>query len=155
MNNRHVNIYITVGLLVMSVAVIWINLKTAPKIHQPNIQYIAKNDTLLEQEITNPKINSDEQLDNTAQQGLDEFDYNISGEYSGEQPEIYVEFPININTATKEHLEQIPGIGEKTALKIIAYREISGGKISSIESLDDIAGIGAKTIEELKDYLYV
>lgn len=57
---------------------------------------------------------------------------------------------INLNLATKEQLDTLPGIGPAYAERIIAYREEHGG-FSSIEELQDISGIGPKTYERLKD----
>lgn len=60
---------------------------------------------------------------------------------------------LNINTATKEQLDTIDGIGEKTASKIIEYRE-QHGPYKTIEELKNIgARIGDKTIEKLKEKL--
>ncbi|MBO4235131.1 MAG: helix-hairpin-helix domain-containing protein [Firmicutes bacterium] len=59
---------------------------------------------------------------------------------------------ININTASSEELQQIPGIGPSTAEKIIAYRNLHG-KFSSVEELINISGIGAKTLEKMKGYI--
>lgn len=50
---------------------------------------------------------------------------------------------LNLNTATKEELMMIDGIGEKTADKIIAYRN-SIGKFTSLAQLMEIEGIGEK-----------
>lgn len=50
---------------------------------------------------------------------------------------------LNLNTATKEELMQIDGIGEKTAEKILAYRTEIGG-FTSLEQLMEIEGIGEK-----------
>lgn len=63
-------------------------------------------------------------------------------------------FPLDINTATKEQLMQISGIGEKTAADILEYRE-SCGVIRSIDQLIEIPGIGEATVELLKQYLFV
>lgn len=61
---------------------------------------------------------------------------------------------INLNTASKERLMDIPGVGEKRAEEIINYRE-SVGKFTKIEELKNIKGLGGKTFEKLKDYVEV
>lgn len=61
---------------------------------------------------------------------------------------------ININTATKQELMRISGIGEQTALKIIAYREEIGG-FTHLEQLLDIEGIGENKFNAWKDYLTI
>ena len=50
---------------------------------------------------------------------------------------------VNINTATKEELDTLPGIGESTATKIMNYRE-EKGKFKSIEEIKEVSGIGDK-----------
>jgi competence protein ComEA len=61
---------------------------------------------------------------------------------------------ININTATKEILITLPGVGESTADKIINYRESHNG-FKKIEHIMKVKGIGKKKFEKLKDYIYV
>ncbi len=61
---------------------------------------------------------------------------------------------VNINTAEKEELEQIPGIGETMAQRIIEYRE-ENGRFSSLEELLNIPRIGEKTLEKIKPYIYL
>lgn len=61
---------------------------------------------------------------------------------------------ISINKATIEELITLPGIGEKTALKIIEYRE-TYGSFWSIEDLKNVKGIGDKKFEKLKDYISI
>lgn len=61
---------------------------------------------------------------------------------------------ININTATKEELMTLPGIGEVTAERIIEYRE-SNGEFSSIEDLTKVDRIGEKTLSKFKDKIQV
>ena len=60
---------------------------------------------------------------------------------------------VNINTASKEELMQIEGIGEKTAEKIIEYREKN--KFTDIEELKEVKGIGDKKFEKIKDNIKV
>lgn len=59
---------------------------------------------------------------------------------------------ININTATLEQLQTLPGIGESKAKTIIDYRE-KNGNFKSIEELLNVDGIGEKTYEEIKIYI--
>ena len=61
--------------------------------------------------------------------------------------------PININKATLEDLMLISGIGETTALRIIQFRETSGG-FRTLEDLMKIRGIKEKKFAHLKRYLY-
>ena len=56
---------------------------------------------------------------------------------------------ININTASKAELMRIDGIGEKTALAIIKYRQNT--PFEKIEDIMKIRGIGKKKFEKFKD----
>lgn len=55
---------------------------------------------------------------------------------------------INLNTATSAQLEQLPGVGPVTAGNIIAWRDENGG-FASIDQLQEVPGIGAKTFQRL------
>ncbi len=59
---------------------------------------------------------------------------------------------LNINTATKEELIDLPGIGEATAEKIISFREQKKG-FKKIEELMNVKGIGKKKFENIKNYI--
>ena len=61
---------------------------------------------------------------------------------------------VNLNTATIEQLDTLPGVGEATANKIITYREENGG-FKSIEDLKNVKGIGDKKFEEIKGNICV
>lgn len=57
---------------------------------------------------------------------------------------------INLNKASSSELQTLPGIGEVKAQSIIDYRE-NVGIIKSVDELSNITGIGAKTVEKLRD----
>lgn len=63
-----------------------------------------------------------------------------------------IAFPININTATEEEFQALPGIGEVLAQRIVAYRA-ENGNFASLESLMCVEGIGEKRMEDILDLI--
>jgi len=61
---------------------------------------------------------------------------------------------INLNTATKDELIALPGIGPAKAQAILDYRS-AHGPFKAIEEVKDVKGIGAKRFEKLKGDLTV
>ena len=61
---------------------------------------------------------------------------------------------VNLNTASKEQLMTIPGIGESKADSIISYRE-KNGAFSNIEEVMNISGIKDGLFEKMKEYITV
>lgn len=59
---------------------------------------------------------------------------------------------VSINTATKEELMTISGIGESKALSIIEYRS-TNGKFNSIEDIKNVSGIGDKLYAQIKNFI--
>ena len=68
--------------------------------------------------------------------------------------ELSKENPLNINTATSEQLDLLPGIGPTRAADIITYRQ-SNGPFTSIEAIQKVAGIGQTTFDRIKDLITV
>src|SRR5712664_4056739 len=62
--------------------------------------------------------------------------------------------PVNINSATSEELQQVPGIGPATAEKILQMRK-SYGAFKSIDDLLAIRGLGPKRLEKMRKYLTI
>jgi len=61
---------------------------------------------------------------------------------------------ININTASQAELETLPAVGEKTAQKIIEYRE-QNGPFLNIEDIINVSGVGPGNYERIKDLITV
>lgn len=66
----------------------------------------------------------------------------------------YVDQRIDINYAAADTLQTLPGIGEKTAEKIIEYRRIHDG-FASIEEIMNVPGIGEKKYEDIRELIKV
>ena len=61
---------------------------------------------------------------------------------------------VNLNTATKEDLQTLTGIGPSKADAILEYRE-TVGKFKEVDELKQVTGIGDKTFERLRDSISV
>ena len=79
----------------------------------------------------------------------------IETEVEVPREEIAPDFPpVDLNTATAEELDTLPGIGESLARRIIAYRE-ANGPFGSIEEIMEVSGIGEAKFAELEDRVTV
>jgi competence protein ComEA len=61
---------------------------------------------------------------------------------------------VNINTASEEELDKLPGVGPSTASKIILYRE-KEGSFKKIEDIMNVPGIGESKFSEMKEFISV
>jgi competence protein ComEA len=68
------------------------------------------------------------------------------------EQEVGFQYPLDINQATQEDLESLPGIGTTKAEAIIEYRDMVGS-FSKIEDLLEVSGIGPATLEALREYI--
>ena len=57
---------------------------------------------------------------------------------------------VRINSASQEELETLPGVGPVTAQRIIEHRELVG-EFADLADLDQVSGIGPRTLENLQD----
>jgi competence protein ComEA len=61
--------------------------------------------------------------------------------------------PLDLNTATPEQLDTLPGVGEVTAGRIVAYR--TAHPFTTVDELLEVPGIGQRRFEQLKDLVTV
>lgn len=61
---------------------------------------------------------------------------------------------VNLNTATVQELEALPGVGPVLAQRIVEYRE-THGPFARVDDLIQVSGIGPALLEKLRPYVYV
>lgn len=61
---------------------------------------------------------------------------------------------VDLNTATQEALESLPGVGPVTAGRILAWRE-ENGRFTDVSELLEVSGIGERTLEQLEPLVSV
>lgn len=96
---------------------------------------------LSKQEILDMKNNSNEilKVDNVSS-------FNVESSFD--------DYKVNINTASKEELKTLSGIGDGLAEAIISYREENNG-FNTIDDIKNVSRIGDKTFEKFKDKIIV
>lgn len=128
------------------------NINLSKKLTDEMVIVIYSKAEIKEKDKELPEENKDESVLNITdfvQNYLSVIDKN---EPSPNAPDIS-ESKININTASKEELMSLKGIGEAKALSIIEYRE--NNPFTCIEELKNISGIGEKVFEQIKDYITI
>lgn len=111
-----------------------------------NLAYVIEDGTQIYIPRINENLNETELISSDAGKGV------IINSSSVEEEN--VETKVNINTANKEKLMNLPGIGETTAQRIIEYRE-QNGKFKKIEDLQNVSGIGEAKYNNLKDKITI
>ena len=62
--------------------------------------------------------------------------------------------PVRLNSATEAQLNQLPGIGPKTAARIVRYRQ-EHGAFKTIADLEQVPGIGPRILEQLRPLVVI
>lgn len=70
------------------------------------------------------------------------------------ETEVSPSFKFDLNHASADELEKIPGIGPALAQRILEWRE-AHGPFRQIEELLEVKGIGTKTLEKMRPFLYI
>lgn len=109
-----------------------------------NLAYIVEDGTQIYIPRINENLNSVEIISSEAGKGVIIDNDTLNN----------TEINVNINTANKEKLMTLPGVGETTAQKIIEYRK-QNGKFKNIEELKNVNGIGESKYNTLKDKITV
>ena len=81
----------------------------------------------------------------------------FSTDRSFEEPKVSresMDYRLDINTASKSQLMELPGIGEIMADRIIAYRA-EHGDFSSIDGLLEVEGIGEKKLQQIEKLITI
>ena len=60
--------------------------------------------------------------------------------------------PVAVNSADSRELERLPSVGPKTAARIVQYRD-QHGPFATVEALQQVAGIGPRTLERLRPFV--
>jgi len=102
----------------------------------------------------NLEIEKNKKENNPVDSKQEVLDFNPKKFVENKVPAPLAENSININTADKETLLRLPGIGEKTAQNIIDLRN-ERGKFTSLEELIDVKGIGISKFNKIKKFLYI
>ncbi|HHE54330.1 MAG TPA: helix-hairpin-helix domain-containing protein [Caldithrix abyssi] len=130
-------------ILAISAAIQW----SGPGTHAPKVFDYTLQDSLF-------KVLSADTLQPVAKTSLIQETKTTKKSKKKSKSEILAPHSVDINHADAKTLIKLPRIGPKTAQAIIDYRT-EHGPFNSIEELDNVKGIGPKTIEKLRPYIYL
>ena len=117
--------------------------------------YIEKDICIVKEEKTETKdITKDFDSDIYIDKDIEEKNSIIIDEDNEEKENTEKSNIVNINSATKEELSELPGVGESKAIAIIEYRK-KEGNFKKIEDLMNVSGIGEKTFESFKEFITI
>ena len=102
-----------------------------------------------------PKLQVDKNLEIKVDSKQELLDFRVTKKANKKKNNSLIkEKSVNLNTAGIVVLSTLPGIGKKTAIKIIDLRKNRNG-FGSISELTDVKGIGKKKLEKIKKYLFI
>ncbi len=131
-------------LFVITVLVTGFSIKFYKQVlNSPSVRFDYTSEDSVFKSLSVNKVNQDKSVSN---------DSVKTGIESNENADIRSEGLLNINTATRSDLIDLPGIGESIADKIISYRE-RNKKFKRAEDLMNISGIGKKKFDKLKSQI--
>lgn len=149
-------LYVVLAVLILAAAILGVAVNSEKNekiiIHSDSKPSTEQSSEDVSEIVTTVSVNSKEKSQNSDKETKQTA--KVISEADAKSPKEDIQFPLDINLATAEQLTKINGIGEVTADKIIAYRD-SIGVIYNMDLLLEISGIGERTLDLLKEYLYV
>ncbi len=133
------------------VIIIYTNEEVKKATENTNNNTVAK---IIDKECICPNIKNDACINTKNKENTSSKSTNSTNNQKNSTTEENNEIIININEATKEELEKIPGIGSSKAESIIQFRE-ENGLFKTIEDIKDVTGIGDNLYEKIKTYITV
>ncbi len=116
-------------------------------INKVNLAYVLAD----AQKIYIPSVNDKEEVSFVSEGNEDSKIVTSGSNQSKEKEEALM---ININTASAEELQKLPGIGSSIAAKIVAYRK-ENGKFNTIEDIQNVSGIGTSKYNSIKNNICI
>ena len=141
MENKHLTVWLWLAALAMGVAVCMMAALSAPSLLDDGVKYSEVASDGTSQSV--PNVPAPETSVQPAPESA-----------SSAQPPSAAGEKISINTANRETLMTLDGIGETLAQRIIDYREIYGD-FASVDDLLNLQGIGEKRLAAIRDKITV
>ena len=141
MENKHLTVWLWLAALAMGVAVCMMAALSAPSLLDDGVKYSEVASDGTSQSV--PNVPAPETSVQPAPESA-----------SSAQPPSAAGEKISINTANRETLMTLAGIGETLAQRIIDYREIYGD-FASVDDLLNVQGIGEKRLAAIRDKITV
>lgn len=141
-----------------------IKVQVSGEVLLPGVYRVEEGDRVIDAVVAAGGIspNADLSSVNLSRRVQDEAHYHIpavGGSDTGTSPGSSAATPgsgglIDLNTATTSELEILPEIGPSLAAAIVSYRN-ENGPFDSVEALDNVPGIGPKTLEAIRQFVTV
>lgn len=114
---------------------------------EDSLFYFSGEDEIIKEDKSEPDLSNIDYKQEVLDFNKRNFEKNTSSKLPAEKS-------IDINNAGLEEIIKLPGIGKKTAEKIIEYRNLNG-RFSALEDLLNIKGIGNSKLNNIKKYIFL
>jgi competence protein ComEA len=138
-----------VAVFLIGVTVKWLNWKKDDHVKN-HFDYTSTDSIFYSTNKPNARILENKVFD----YNLESSDFNKSNFNEKEKKHELAKKSVNLNNESLEQLIMLPGIGIKTAERILAYRKASSG-FKKIDELLEVKGIGNSKFDKIKKYIFV